>query len=576
MSGLDSSSYSSRLGGKDSSRVSGVDSSSSVVGMDSNLSALDIRLKREQRRLKTRLPKYQYNRDENKELKEENNNDSRLSNGVEDKPIEDQSVDQCASQLEQWIKKIKNPVLEHCLETRFGVYQSNVVAGAPSYEPYPSLNKEQFQYSGGKDRKGVLNGKGTVEFDDGSYIIGTWERGVRNGHCKVETKRNGVTFIDGEYRQDELNGKAKMVFDDNTYLIGYFKDGVLHGFARFFDQKQRLTFLGMHRNGKAFGTCWKKIRGGGCIVGRVCDGKLAGDNIAYLYPDYKTALVGTFNDGVMEFAQPAHLIGVKEEYRIMVPIFSDPKGGMHKRELSTHEFVTSSPKLTDPYESEMVFIKVSSVMGGGEGLFVRKAVEPHTVLCFYNGLRYGPEHPHTQGDWVKNAYKIFDPTPGREKGIIDVIEEYQDTKNYTATLGHKINHSFVPNSFFGVYDHPRYGIIPCIVAEHHIAGGEEVFVRYGYDLDYCPDWYLGAWENGCFAVPDSMKEEYGLCPTSNGDCGDSSPQELNGVENGVESSSAPISTPKLAKHQVTILDNDEMAALSRPDVSHVITKVCKS
>ena len=30
---------------------------------------------------------------------------------------------------------------------------------------------------------------------------------------------------------------------------------------------------------------------------------------------------------------------------------------------------------------------------------------------------------------------------------------------------------------------------------HDIAEGE-IFVWYGYDLDYCPDWYLLAWELG--------------------------------------------------------------------------------
>ena len=62
---------------------------------------------------------------------------------------------------------------------------------------------------------------------------------------------------------------------------------------------------------------------------------------------------------------------------------------------------------------------------------------------------------------------------------------------------------------------------------HDIAEGEEIFVWYGYDLDYCPDWYLLAWELGeeditfflnqiiyiflgNFTVPDSMKTEYGV------------------------------------------------------------------
>ena len=46
-------------------------------------------------------------------------------------------------------------------------------------------------------------------------------------------------------------------FQDDTWLEGFFKDGILHGFCRYFDPKGRLTFVGMHRNGKPFGTCWK-------------------------------------------------------------------------------------------------------------------------------------------------------------------------------------------------------------------------------------------------------------------------------------------------------------------------------
>ena len=43
---------------------------------------------------------------------------------------------------------------------------------------------------------------------------------------------------------------------------------------------------------------------------------------------------------------------------------------------------------------------------------------------------------------------------------------------------------------------PRFGLVPCIQAIHDIAAGEEIFVLYGYDLDYCPDWYMEAWDKG--------------------------------------------------------------------------------
>ena len=58
-----------------------------------------------------------------------------------------------------------------------------------------------------------------------------------------------------------------------------------------------------------------------------------------------------------------------------------------------------------------------------------------------------------------------------------------------ASLAHKTNHSFMPNAELDVFDHPRFGLVPCVTATHDIEAGEEVFVHYGYNLSNCPDWY---------------------------------------------------------------------------------------
>jgi antitoxin component YwqK of YwqJK toxin-antitoxin module len=68
-----------------------------------------------------------------------------------------------------------------------------------------------------------------------------------------------------------------VVYDDGTWFEGYMKEGVLHGFIRKFDEKGRLTFVGSMKNGKEHGVCWKIIRGGGVVVGRVDElGELSG------------------------------------------------------------------------------------------------------------------------------------------------------------------------------------------------------------------------------------------------------------------------------------------------------------
>ena len=75
--------------------------------------------------------------------------------------------------------------------------------------------------------------------------------------------------IKGDYKDGQLHGRAKIVYSEGHSIDGYFKEGVLHGFARFFDEVGRLSFLGNHRNGRAEGTCWKVIKGGGGVVGEV-------------------------------------------------------------------------------------------------------------------------------------------------------------------------------------------------------------------------------------------------------------------------------------------------------------------
>ena len=104
---------------------------------------------------------------------------------------------------------------------------------------------------------------------------------------------------------------------------------MLHGTGRYFDEKGRLKEIAEHRNGLKFGTCWKIIRGGGCVVGRVNkEGDLTGPRVAYLYPDFKTALVGSFVEGVLESAQETELKTVIDTNGIKVPIFNEPKGNI--------------------------------------------------------------------------------------------------------------------------------------------------------------------------------------------------------------------------------------------------------
>ena len=125
------------------------------------------------------------------------------------------------------------------------------------------------------------------------------------------------------------------MFKEGNSIDGFFVKGVLHGFARYFDERGRLTFIGNHKNGQPDGTCWRIIPGGGSVVGRVDRrGRLTGSRVAYIYPDYETALVGVFEDGVMRMGKEAEICGyVEDEAGIKVPIFTGQKDSLHVRNI---------------------------------------------------------------------------------------------------------------------------------------------------------------------------------------------------------------------------------------------------
>lgn len=302
-----------------------------------------------------------------------------------------------------------------------------------------------------------------------------------------------------------------VVYNNWHKLEGFFEQGILHGFARIYNAKGVLTFFGFHKNGKPHGVCYKLIPDGGVIVGVVDeDGHLTGTEIVFLYPDFKTAFLGHFEDGVLMKAQATKLECVVEEDKLMIPLFAEPSGPHYKPEISNFDFITSEPLLPDPYESAMIEVKTSGVEGANEGLFVRHDVAEGAVLAFYNGIRRMPKATYDPPDWVVGAYRIFDPT--RKKGSLDIPEEFRSLDKYCASLAHKTNHSFLPSAEFEAFDHPRFGLVPCLVASTTIKAGEEIFVHYGYGLDRCPDWFAEAWAKGNYPIPESFKEWHYAMP----------------------------------------------------------------
>jgi len=152
-----------------------------------------------------------------------------------------------------------------------------------------------------------------------------FEHGIRNGDGVVISTRNNIARLCGNYKSGKLQGKGKLIDMSTSVLDCRFRDSVLHGRARRIDMKKfrefrrQLTFVGRYANGRPSGPCWTYREGGGFLFG-IPDhsGTLTGADIAYIYPDLETALVGEFDREVMVEAQRARVVAIEMVDGIMV------------------------------------------------------------------------------------------------------------------------------------------------------------------------------------------------------------------------------------------------------------------
>ena len=341
-------------------------------------------------------------------------------------------------QLEQWVKKLKcsgssGIGLETFKEIRVGVDPSPVDLGR--HQSFDPVDNEDLKEVVGDDI--TTDGDITVDLSDEVRVRGRFRNGLREGQCEVRLSEGEVESIKGEYREGRLAGRARVVFSSGQTIDGYFKAGLLHGFARYFDQKGRLTFAGNHRSGVAEGTCWQIVRGGGSVVGLVDhEGHLTGEHITYLYPDYTTALHGTFSRGVMVSARECLVERLlEEESGVLVPVLGEKSSTSHVRQSRADTDFGLLPTLRDPYEAKMVEIRGSGIDGANEGLFALQDIEMNTVIAFYNGCKANLED-YDPDTWETNNYKIFDPDDIPD-GTIDIPVWAQSSSAYCATLAHK-------------------------------------------------------------------------------------------------------------------------------------------
>ena len=86
-------------------------------------------------------------------------------------------------EISSWLQQLNN-FDQRFLLGKYSTLESNVSPSAEKFDPISSVDDEFYQYTGGKDKDGECHGNGFLEYDDGSYLSGSWVHGVRNGHFR--------------------------------------------------------------------------------------------------------------------------------------------------------------------------------------------------------------------------------------------------------------------------------------------------------------------------------------------------------------------------------------------------------
>ena len=237
----------------------------------------------------------------------------------------------------------------------------------------------------------------------------------------------------------------------------------------------------------------------GWLYGMEENGEMTGDNMVYLYPDMFTAMVGRFVKGKMVMAREGRVAAVRCRNNMMEIKYAVVRS--RKKDVFTYEGakrsrMSSKPTLMDPYERRNIRIGQSGLGDHtGEGVFARRDLMEGEVIMFYGGIyvediSYWDNMTVEQREDVHKNLLEYNDTYG-----IDVPPDYSDILRYRATLGHKINHSFLANVDFCFTFHPRHGCIRCIKTIRGVGKGDELFIDYDYEFgDDTPRWYMALHE----------------------------------------------------------------------------------
>jgi histone-lysine N-methyltransferase SETD7 len=314
-------------------------------------------------------------------------------------------------------------------------------------------------YYGKRNSEGFPQGRGTLKWaKSGNRFEGRFIDGLKEGRGCFYFSDSST--LSGNYREDQLEGETLYTHADGGYMTAEYLNGEMEGPFTEHAPDGSVVTRGTHKGGCRSGVLQTFDEFGGSVIGTVdSEGQLTGDDIAYIYPDKETVLIGQFEDGQLVSARAAKLdsMGTSKaetnggELKLpKVSYRTDYPETIHF-DMSSHDILSLQPLLCDVYEQDRVCVQKSLIENAGEGLFARVDLEADEVAAFYNGVRLSHDEVDSR-DWSVNGntLSLDDDT------VIDVPAKYASTDVYCATLGHKANHSKDPNCKYDVFYHPRY------------------------------------------------------------------------------------------------------------------------
>ena len=401
--------------------------------------------------------------------------------------------------ISNWIEKLSGesrpsePQCSRCDSQEAG---DGAGDGAQFYEYFlddsSSYSPEQYSFSPGLtvSEAGVVRGTGRVT------RRGTWVWPHFSGWTSwadvVAGGGAGLHSLTGHFTDGVLCGEARLRFCNDVTFLLRLQCGRLEGLSLAWYQDRHLVWAGSYHLGR--------------LGERSCSldwesGALLWNERTFLYPDMKTALTGEWSGGRLVAARQAEVRTVRvTEENLLDIACSQPVGPTFSFSPSGPDnFGSSDPSMKDPYETKYIRVRRSGIENSGEGVFALEDLPPGFLAAVFNGYKV----PLCSGKdltaglsslaevYERLAYNIH--MPEDESFFLDFPPARASLTEYSASLGHKVNHSFSPNCKFGTIQHPRWGRVRTVVTTELVRAGQELLVDYGYDLLRCPDWYRDMW-----------------------------------------------------------------------------------